>query len=288
MKKHFSTIFTCYVLMLFTTQAQQLTITTDSILQTSTCAGGNVAVRYTVSGGNFNVGNVFTAQLSDGLGQFTNPVNIGALIFSTSGVILATIPQNTNFGFLYKIRVIANHPSDTGTVCPNTLIITHIAQLNQIIPFPGDTICQGDSTSLSILNLSTSYLWSTGETTPSIIVNQAGIYSVTTVDLLGCQSTAYDTVFEHICAGIEENDLSRSLLIYPNPTDEMVFIKIPDNFLFSGISTITISDINGRLLINQTIHSEKTKINITDFAKGVYILKLSNDENTEVIRFVKE
>src|ERR1700748_164756 len=124
----------------------QLALTTDSILQLSTCAGGNIVVPFTVSGGNFNFGNTFTAQLSNAFGSFANPVNIGTFFFWQSGVIFATIPANTNFGFFYKIRVIASSPADTGTVCPNNLIITQIAQLNQIIPSPSDTICNDTTT----------------------------------------------------------------------------------------------------------------------------------------------
>ncbi|HET6991035.1 MAG TPA: hypothetical protein VFJ43_06915, partial [Bacteroidia bacterium] len=160
MKKILTSIFVSIFLMSFSAKAQ-LAISTDSILQLSTCAGGNIIVPYTVTGGNYNFGNTFTAQLSNNFGSFANPVNIGSLFYWGSGIILCTIPANTNFGFLYKIRVISNNPVDTGTACPNTLIITQIAQLNQIVSNPGDTICVGEQTTLTAINLANAYSWST-------------------------------------------------------------------------------------------------------------------------------
>src|SRR3989304_5459381 len=82
----------------------QLTLTTDSVLQTSLCAGGTVIVKYTVSGGSYNFGNVFTAQLSQDpdmgcfSGIFSNPVDIGTTPYWSSGFIIGTVPANTTLG----------------------------------------------------------------------------------------------------------------------------------------------------------------------------------------------
>ncbi|HEY6161034.1 MAG TPA: hypothetical protein VI112_07420, partial [Bacteroidia bacterium] len=65
----------------------QLTITCDTVIQTSTCAGGNVIVPFTVTGGTFSFGNVFKAQLSNAFGSFAAPVNIGQLPWISSGII---------------------------------------------------------------------------------------------------------------------------------------------------------------------------------------------------------
>ena len=67
-------------------------ITVDSIIQTSPCAGSNIYIPYSVSGGNFNYGNVFTAQLSSPSGSFSNPTNIGSIPYWGTGMIVGTIP----------------------------------------------------------------------------------------------------------------------------------------------------------------------------------------------------
>lgn len=206
------------ILLFANNLSAQNTITTDTILQLSTCAGGNVLVPFSATG-TFAPGNVFTAQLSNAFGQFTTPINIGSAPFNL-GFILATIPANTNFGFLYKVRVIASNPSTIGAPCPNTLIITQVAQLNQIIAAPNDTACVGDTITLTAINPANSYSWSTGDTSATISVTQTGNYSVTTTDFLGCETDTSKMVFFEACqVGLEESDLVNSFSVFPNPSN---------------------------------------------------------------------
>lgn len=67
----------------------------------------------------FNGGNTFTAQLSDDIGSFASPANIGSISLSgngPSGTINITIPAGTVGGTGYKIRVVSDNPSVTGTL----------------------------------------------------------------------------------------------------------------------------------------------------------------------------
>ncbi|WP_164875621.1 T9SS type B sorting domain-containing protein [Apibacter sp. HY039] len=52
------------------------------------------------------------------------------------------------------------------------------------------SICQGSSTTLDAGNAGSTYLWSTGATTQSIEVTQAGIYKVTVTNKNGCSSSS--------------------------------------------------------------------------------------------------
>ncbi|MBM2814145.1 MAG: C-terminal target protein [Ignavibacteria bacterium] len=78
-----------------------------SISNSQVCAGNNIQIAYN-SCGTFNSGNVFTAQLSNSGGSFTNPVNIGQLTAQGSGTISATIPVNIPTGSGYKIRIVSS------------------------------------------------------------------------------------------------------------------------------------------------------------------------------------
>lgn len=73
------------------------------------CAPGNYSIDYTVTG-DYNSGNIFYAQLSDANGSFANPVNIGALASTTSGVINIALPDTLTTGYGYRIRVAASDP----------------------------------------------------------------------------------------------------------------------------------------------------------------------------------
>ncbi|TAL62742.1 MAG: T9SS type A sorting domain-containing protein [Bacteroidetes bacterium] len=256
------------------------TITCDSVLQTSTCAGGNLIVRFTVTGGNYNFGNVFTAQLSSNGGAFNTPVNIGSIAFNL-GFILSTIPAGTNFG-IYKVRVLTSNLADTSNASPNFIFVTQIAQMNQIVATPYNYICPGDSITLSAMNIASSYAWSTGATTQSIKVGQPGIYSVTTTDALTCQSTAYDTLVAGACTGIAENTWQNNVSIYPNPTKSNVQIEVRS----TGETKIEVYNVLGDCVHQQISRSAHQQINLSAQPSGIYFLKISKPDGSSVMKKV--
>ena len=185
--KSFSYFILLTFILLSYTALSQNTITTNSPVQTSFCAGGNIVVQYT-STGTFAFGCVFTAELSDAMGNFTTPVVVGSMPLNT-GVIAGTIPQNTSFGFNYRVRVVASNPYTVGSVSPTPpLIITSTAISATIVPSPSSAeVCEGNTVSLWVA-YNASYYWSTGETTQTISVTDGGIYRVTVTNFLtGCE-----------------------------------------------------------------------------------------------------
>lgn len=107
---------------------------------TSYCEGGSVSVQYTKTG-TFNSGNVFTAQLSNSSGSFTSPVTIGSLTSTSNGTIAATIPIGTASGTGYRIRVVSNNPTVTGTDNGINLTVTSALLPTSISPTTDQAIC---------------------------------------------------------------------------------------------------------------------------------------------------
>lgn len=269
-------------------KSQAQTVMCDSVLQTSTCAGGNVIIPFSVSS-NFNFGNVFTAQLSDMWGSFANPVNIGSIPWFTNGIIFATIPANTNFGFLYRVRIIASSPSDTSNSSPNTIIITQIAQLNDIVSNPGDSACPGDTITLTALNPGASYAWSTGDTTQSIQVTQPGVYSVTTTDILTCQSTTSDTIYfdPSFCTGIEETSFAGKLEFFPNPASDFIRIQYTESrnvqanlFMYSSQGALIRSE---RIFLQ---NGQALEVSLTGLSAGLYQFVIESEGERAAKRII--
>lgn len=76
---------------------------------------GTGSIAFT-STGTFNVGNTYTAQISDASGSFASPTDIGTLASTAnSGSISISIPSTFNTGSGYLIRIIANDPATTGS-----------------------------------------------------------------------------------------------------------------------------------------------------------------------------
>jgi hypothetical protein len=72
------------------------------------CPGSDFNVEIEIGCEAFSNGNIFTLQLSDSLGAFENPINIGTLASTTGGIINATMPTTTSVGGRYMIRVLSS------------------------------------------------------------------------------------------------------------------------------------------------------------------------------------
>jgi len=92
---------------------------------------------------------------------------------------------NIWFGFTGST---SSNGSATQAFAADTLIYNQA-----IINYPGDTICSGDSLTLTS-SQGVSYLWSNGAKTRSIKIIKSGVYSVTVTDSFNCISTAIDTI----------------------------------------------------------------------------------------------
>jgi hypothetical protein len=87
--------------------------------------------------------------------------------------------------------------------------------------------------------------------------------------------------------GIQEVNNSCSFSINPNPTTDRITVKMKQQNL-TGQTLLCVYNVQGQLLLKQKIRQEKTELDISGLARGVYLLKLSDAESIEVSRFVKE
>ncbi|MFA5973632.1 MAG: GEVED domain-containing protein [Lentimicrobiaceae bacterium] len=119
------------------------TISTGTITGSPFCAGASVSIPYTISG-TFTSGNVFTAQLSNSVGSFASPVNIGTLTSTTAGTISGTFPAGTATGAGYRIRVVSSSPAIAGTNNGSNLTVNSIPTITGTTP--GSTCGSGTVT----------------------------------------------------------------------------------------------------------------------------------------------
>lgn len=63
--------------------------------------------------------------------------------------------------------------------------------------------------------------------------------------------------------------------IYPNPFTEYLKIRLSDN-LINVISTLDVYDVSGKLVLNEKIRSEETKIEVQEMATGTYFISLKD------------
>ncbi len=76
---------------------------------------------------------------------------------------------------------------------------------------------------------------------------------------------------------ITESVEAGSIQIYPNPTTGFVTIEIKGA---AGSSSVMVTDISGRVVANTTTEEQKFNLDMSNFAQGVYMLKIITGERT--------
>ena len=81
------------------------------------------------------------------------------------------------------------------------------------------------------------------------------------------------TIHVDFTVGIDENELSRYVTLYPNPTQSYIDLKLDKDYLIA--TECRIYDMYGKLMRILPIEEEITTIDVSDFAVGVYFVRLT-------------
>lgn len=101
----------------------------------------------------------------------------------------------------------------------------------------------------------------------------------------GCVNSATISIQVYSCMGLNTIDANdRSVLVYPNPTKGHVFVESFDQ----SIKEITLTDVNGKLIYNEKLDQKKVSVNLTPFAKGIYIIKIKTSDQLREMKLIKE
>jgi hypothetical protein len=111
-----------------------------------------------------------------------------------------------------------------------------------------------------------SYLWSNGATSRDIYNLAPGEYSVVVIDSTGCQVS--QTFIVQNKTGLEEANIPNvNVNVYPNPANEMLNIDAGDQ----QIQQLVITNIQGKLIMNETYNDKKITLYTSTLASGIYV-----------------
>lgn len=117
-------------------------------------------------------------------------------------------------------------------------------------------------------------------TTRTIKPYKTANYKVEIIDSAGCSSITNNFFVSTI--GINELSL-KGIKIYPNPASSELYINgVQPN------STITVIDILGKEVYTSTINGTSTTISISSFSKGLYLIKISQGEQSIIKKIIVE
>lgn len=139
-----------------------------------------------------------------------------------------------------------------------------------------NTICTGASVTLTADSCS-SYLWSTGASTQSIGVNPTvtSTYTLFCTDSgSGCSGTDSITITVDLCTTISSLANDAVISVYPNPSNGSFIFSISE---VKNKSKLKIYNILGKCIHTSGITSEKTAVDISGQAAGIYFYKVYSE-----------
>ncbi|MEM5564426.1 T9SS type A sorting domain-containing protein [Psychroserpens sp. AS72] len=84
---------------------------------------------------------------------------------------------------------------------------------------------------------------------------------------------------------VNDFDAISSFSLYPNPTNSILHIELNNNQVDV---TYDIYDVLGKLITSEILEpGNSSKIDVSNWNNGLYLIKISNGDNTETKRFVK-
>ena len=201
---------------------------------------------------------------------------------------------NVNAGNFNPVTPGANSVTYTytdGNSCTGSATTSIMVNQNPSVSLGADTtICMYHNILLNAGGGFTSYLWSTGATTQSVVVDSTGTgigtgtFTVTVTNAANCSATDNINVTFDICAGIAHvSDQSAMGIVYPNPFSDQ-FTVFTDS-KETGVM-ITFSDVLGNVILRKPL-SSSTEILQPDVAPGIYFLRIEKGKASTTIKVVK-
>jgi len=133
------------------------------------------------------------------------------------------------------------------------------------------------------------YLWSTGETTQTIMVSASANISLEITDANGCSAIdSIEVLLQGPCVGINELFDNVVVRYYPNPTDGLVNLEILG--LEGEDLEISVMNLFGQTILNSKVDNLGTQFNrqldLSSESQGIYFVRLTSNGQSKVDRIV--
>ncbi len=86
-------------------------------------------------------------------------------------------------------------------------------------------------------------------------------------------------------SGLEEKNEISSLKVFPNPSNDIIFIQL-DNF-YSYTTTFTIYNTLGKTVLKQNLIEKNSRIDLSALESGVYFILINNGSATTSMKIIK-
>lgn len=207
-------------------------------------------------------------QFPGGTPSTSSSMNPAGIVYSTPGnynVTLSVVNAFTN-------------------VTITKLDYIHVGESLVVELGPDTSICPWESVTLDAGNQGSSYLWSTGDSTQTILVDttsfgpgQHAIWVIVTSNG-NCQGTDTIQVTIDACTGIEDPVNSLSVRIYPNPNTGIFYLETNQ----MGRVLCEILTAQGKVVYSEVLEHPAVikEISLPHIRKGIYFLRIRSEIQT--------
>jgi 1,4-alpha-glucan branching enzyme len=91
-----------------------------------------------------------------------------------------------------------------------------------------------------------------------------------------------------IITGIEKNGIESEFNVYPNPTNDYLYINFEKNRTLSGSRNWSIINLIGREVLSGVIYNREQPINVSSLTQGIYTIVFGGGNNRRAIKFIKD
>lgn len=202
--------------------------------------------------------------------------------YTAAGIIAITCDvQNLGTEPLY-LRVALNKSFPNWAASTNPIVIAPNTTWTSIV-FPINssdlTVSQGGSTLADILaDVDQIRIISNDGTSPTAPIHkgQGGV----------ARSGDFDNIMAVDVLSISEEILSNEFSISPNPAKSRLNIYLPQN---TNEASVTVFDVLGKKVYSKSIDAlSSTTVDVSNWNRGVYLVRVTTSEGTQTKRFVKQ
>jgi hypothetical protein len=119
-----------------------------------------------------------------------------------------------------------------------------------------------------------------GATNATFNATADGDYAVIVTDGNGCE----DTSACYTILGLSTGEMNTGAIhFYPNPATDFIILDLPD---FTASQVIQVMDANGRIVLTQTVNSNKEILNLSQLENGMYFISITSSESILISKFL--
>jgi hypothetical protein len=238
-----------------------------------------------------------SGNLPRGGAQFTlSYILNNNLLFDEDYIVTSNWPANSNQTFTAhtpidlsnsgnnQLKIIINHIGDLRPE-NDTLLKQLTVKSNPVVNLGGPSIYTDLPYTINAGSGQQSYLWNTGATSSTLTVTQNGVYTVTVTGTNSCETKA--VVGINVEVGINKTPIEDiDVNIYPNPASDNVTIEA--FFNKEGSCILEVFNVQNKLILTKEIKTSdyKERLYIGDLVRGVYFIRIRNNENYHISKLI--